>query len=302
MTQSRSHFRDANITLDRLRTRGNTPSWCVTCNSAWPLWYRGQPDNPVRVALVTSDTELRQTTTQELAHDLRTRLVSWAWDLREAKRLVNTGSADVFLVDLCLDDGSGLELLGHMKASAKSAKVIVISPTDDDPQALRAFELGASGWLVRGAWFCSFAQAVLQVANGGAAMTPGLVRQLLGRLERAGGHPASGGGYSVEYLTERETQVLSLVAHGLHSRQIGEELGISPDTVNAHIKSMSRKLDVHSRAQAVSVASEMGLLDAPRIAPEITTKATAAAAPSVAARRAEPIRATAASPRSIPRG
>jgi len=130
--------------------------------------------------------------------------------------------------------------------------------------ALRAFELGATGYLIKNSWFGNFPQAVLQVVNGGASITPNLARRLLKRLDagaaRGAPPPGLNKGAGGEKLSEREREILRLVASGYTSCEIGKRLGISDQTVNTHIKNMYRKLQVRTRAQAVSLASQWGLL------------------------------------------
>ncbi|MDB5928993.1 MAG: two component transcriptional regulator, LuxR family, partial [Polaromonas sp.] len=170
---------------------------------------------------------------------------------------------DVLLVDLNLGDGTGFALIEHMKMARPTAEAVVISAMDDEQHALHAFGLGATGYLVKNCWFGSFAQAVLQVINGGASITPGLARRLLSKFEpMAGNVPTvlSVSGKRPEQLTAREKQVLQLVASGHTSNDIGVRLSISEQTVNSHMKNIYRKLDVRTRAQAVSFAANQGLL------------------------------------------
>ena len=171
----------------------------------------------------------------------------------------------VLLVDLNLGDGTGFQLIEYMKSMRPVAEAVVVSAMEDEEHAIHAFELGATGYLIKNSWFGSFPQAVLQVVNGGASITPNLARRLMKRLDgspRAAGVPAhaSRGAASGEKLSDREREILRLVATGHTSCEIGKRLGISDQTVNTHIKNMYRKLQVRTRAQAVNLASMRGLL------------------------------------------
>ena len=168
---------------------------------------------------------------------------------------------DVLMVDIRLGDGSGFELIEEAKKHRSAAEIIVISALEDEPQVLHAFELGASGYLVKNAWFQSYAQAVLQVVNGGAAITPRLARRLLVHLDhkRSNVNPVRPPD-SKATLSVREREVLRLVATGYVTEEIALQLTISAQTVNAHVKNIYRKLHAHTRAQAVSFASHRGLL------------------------------------------
>jgi DNA-binding NarL/FixJ family response regulator len=110
-----------------------------------------------------------------------------------------------------------------------------------------------------GSWFGSFPEAVLQVVNGGASLTPNLARRLLRKFEPAQAAPITNN-EARELLSAREKEVLKLVAAGLGSTAIGTRLAISNQTVHTHIKNMYRKLNVRTRAQAVSLATKRQLL------------------------------------------
>lgn len=231
----------------------------------WPPFLRGQPERPARVLLADDDPHMCRVIAQELLADARIHLVAQAHSLREGRRLLGQHDIDVMLVDLNLGDGTGFELIEHMKNVHPVAEAVVVSAMEDEEHAIRAFELGASGYLVKGSWFGNFAQAVLQVINGGATITPNLARRLLrrlgGRADGLAGTPAAGrhAGHG-EQLSEREREILRLVASGFTSGEIAKRLSISAQTVNTHIKNVYRKLQVRTRAQAVTLASQHGLL------------------------------------------
>ncbi|MDO9166035.1 MAG: response regulator transcription factor, partial [Rhodoferax sp.] len=135
---------------------------------------------------------------------------------------------------------------------------VVISAIEDEPQVLHAFELGATGYLLKNAWFGNFPQAVLQVVNGGASITPSLARRLLHRLDQR--DAGQTGHVNRTKLSSRERDVLKMVASGYTSAEIGGRLGISVRTVNAHVRNIYSKLQVKTRAQAVSYATDRGLI------------------------------------------
>lgn len=232
--------------------------------STWPPFLIGQPEQPVRVLLVDDDPHMRQVMAQELLADARIDLLGQASSVREARRLIAQHVFDVLLVDLNLGDGTGFELIELMKSTRPMAEAVVISAMEDEDYAVHAFELGATGYLIKNSWFDSFPQAVLQVVNGGASITPKLARRLLRRLEgqplRASAARAAHVGAGGEKLSDREREILRQVSGGYTSCEIGKRLGISDQTVNAHIKNIYRKLHVRTRAQAVNLASQWGLL------------------------------------------
>ncbi len=228
--------------------------------SMWPEFLTGQADQPVRVLLIDDDPQMSRVIAHELLGDLRINLLGQGSSVREGRRLISQNEFDVMLVDLNLGDGTGFDLIEYMKTVRPLAEAVVISAMEDEQHALHAFELGATGYLVKNSWFGNFPQAVLQVVNGGASITPNLARRLLNKFEhpQANGH-APPESRSKDKLSEREKEVLKLVASGYTSTEIGVRLTISGQTVNTHIKNIYRKLNVRTRAQAVSFAANRGL-------------------------------------------
>ena len=230
--------------------------------SIWPDFLAGQMDKPVRVLLVDDDAHIRRVIAQELMADERTLLVGQASSVREGRKAIKQHEFDVLLVDLNLGDGEGFALIDCMKTTRPSAEAIIISIMECDDQVLHAFELGATGYLVKNSWFGNYPQAVLQVANGGASITPNLARRLLQRFDAGNPAPAHAPRrveVETERLSQREKEVLRMVASGYTSTEIGSRLLISGLTVNTHIKNIYRKLQVRTRAQAVRFASLRGL-------------------------------------------
>jgi DNA-binding NarL/FixJ family response regulator len=227
--------------------------------STWPSFLVGQLDKPVRVLLVDDDAHMRRVIAHELLADLRIDLVGQGASLKDGRRLIRQHDFDVLLVDLNLGDGTGFELIEHLKNVRPMAEAVVISAMEDEQHALKAFELGATGYLVKNSWFGNFPQAVLQVVNGGASITPNLARRLLHKFELPQTASLQHNDV-IEQLSARENEVLKLIAAGFTSTEIGARLGISTETVNTHIKNMYRKLNVHTRAQAVNLATKRQLL------------------------------------------
>jgi DNA-binding NarL/FixJ family response regulator len=166
----------------------------------------------------------------------------------------------VLLVDLNLGDGDAFDLLGLLKSARPSAQAVVISVMENDEQVMRAFELGAAGYVAKNSWFRNYSMAVLQVANGGASITPNLARRLLQRFDRIhGAETKRRQPDEAERLSEREKEILRMVASGYTSAEVGSRLLISGMTVNTHLRNIYRKLQVRTRAQAVRFASLRGL-------------------------------------------
>lgn len=242
---------------------GNLPQG----NQQWPSFVAREPGRPVRVVLIDDDPQIGQQVALELEADRRISLVGHADGAKAGRRLVSDREFDVMLVDLNLGDGSGFDLIEHMKSVRDHAEAIVMSVMDDEQRALRAFELGATGYLVKNSWFGQFPQAVLQVWAGGASITPSLARRLLQHLPARQPTPSQPASRATRYvaddeasLTPREVQVLKLVSLGYTSQEIGQRLTLSTQTVNTHVRNIYRKLQVGSRAQAVSQATRRRLI------------------------------------------
>lgn len=236
--------------------------------SLWPDFLLGQAGQPLRVILVDNDARMRSVIGQELSQDSRVSLVSTASNLRDGKLIMSRFEFDVLLLDLSLGDGVGFDLIKHMKLQRPSAEAIVMSVMDDEERAITAFELGATGYLVKNSWFGNFSQAVLQVANGGAYISPNLARRLLHKLTtvhhaqfHAMDAPRPAGMQTGGLLSLREKEILELVASGCTSLEIASRISISRQTVTTHMKNIYRKLQVHSRAQAVMRARNQGMLN-----------------------------------------
>lgn len=231
----------------------------------WPASMVGQPGAPVRVHVIDGDAHLRGVITQELMSDSRTVVAGQTGSLRDAARLIRCTRFDVLLVAVSATDEAAFELITLARSVQPAAEVVALASHEAEEVALRAFQLGAAGFLVKNSLFVSFVQAVLQVANGGAAISPALSRRLLLRdrapaAQRPGS--ACGGPDRIVRvkLSSREQEVLRMIASGLTSNQIGERLAIRCTTVNSHVKNLYHKLHVRSRAQAVACANAWGLL------------------------------------------
>lgn len=229
----------------------------------WPAFLVGQRGSPVRTALVDADLHFLNVLQRELSQDERIQIVGQAQGVKDGKRLCRSLEFDVLLLDVNLAGGSGFQLLSYMQLHRPTSQSIVITAMDEDENVIKALELGASGYLVKHSWFGNAAQAILQVANGGAAIAPHVVKRLIHNFDaqisalrgHLGGRPKIS-----ERLSEREKDILRMVASGYTSAEIGKRLEISGLTVNTHVRNIHRKFQVRSRAQAVNHASIFGML------------------------------------------
>lgn len=210
----------------------------------------------IRVALVEDDEVLKELLVEQLKVGDEFELIGVTATLKDALTLVSRGP-EVFLVDLGLPDGSGFELIRHIRAHAPDCKAVVISVFGDVRHVVQAIELGADGYLLKGSGLEQTASAIRTVMAGGAPLSPSVASHILGRL-RAPGHAAPS--KSAVSFTAREIAILESLAKGLTFKEVAAIHEISHHTVGDHVKAIYRKLSVNSRGEAVYEAAQSGLI------------------------------------------
>ncbi|MEU4577994.1 response regulator transcription factor [Nonomuraea sp. NPDC023979] len=175
---------------------------------------------------------------------------------RQALRVAGAIRPDVVILDLQLPDLPGVEVARGLAATEQPPRVLVLSASGEHEDVLEAVKAGASGYLVKSASREEFLDAVRRTAEGEPVFTPGLAGLVLGEYRRlATQRPATDG----PSLTDRETEVLRLVAKGLSYKQIAERLVLSHRTVQNHVQNTLNKLQLHNRVELVRYAIERGL-------------------------------------------
>lgn len=162
------------------------------------------------------------------------------------------------LIDLMLPDGSGLALIEQIRADNPSLGILVISAWSTEESILSALRAGATGYVLKERDDIEVSMSIRSVLRGGAPIDPFIARRILELLPIPARPPAMARG---EALSEREEQILRLVADGLTNREIAEQLFLSRYTVESHIKRIYRKLAVSSRTMAVRTARERGVIE-----------------------------------------
>lgn len=180
-----------------------------------------------------------------------------AADAEAAVRIAGTVRPDVVLMDLNLGETSGVDATREIVAALPLTKVLVLSASGEHHDVLEAVKAGASGYLLKSASARELVDAVERTAAGNPVFTAGLAGLVLGEYRRMADTPDSGP--PPPRLTERETDVLRLVAKGLTARQIAERLVLSHRTVENHVQSTLRKLQLHNRVELARYAIEHGL-------------------------------------------
>jgi len=222
----------------------------------------------MNVLLVEDDAAFRAGFAASISREPDFGLLGACSTLAEARAAIVQALPDVLLVDLGLPDGDGVELIREVYERSPRVNIMVVTIFGDEHHVFRALEAGASGYLLKDAAPEEIASSIRQLADGGSPISPVIARKLLSRVIRKpeAVRPArSARGVQAAKpdrgpFSEREYEILTIVARGFSSEEIARMLSISPHTVISHVKSIYQKLAVHSRAEAVFEARQMGIL------------------------------------------
>lgn len=204
--------------------------------------------NQIRVVLAEDHRLLREGVRALLAADPDIEVVAEASTGREAVEAAVRLEVDLMLMDVRMPDMDGIEATACLREQRPQTSVIMLSLFDEPALVERALGAGARGYVLKGAGVDCLQDAIDVVRRGGVYLSPGLPRQaLIGRRQRAS-----------SVLTERELEVLALIAKGYTNREIARELGLSPKTVDNHRTHIMEKLDIHNTAGLVRYALAKG--------------------------------------------
>jgi DNA-binding NarL/FixJ family response regulator len=206
----------------------------------------------IRVLVVDDHPIVRQGLVGVLSDEADLEVVGEAGSGREAIALVARLRPDVVLLDLEMPDLDGVAAIPQVKSAHSGAEVLVFTAYDTDERVLGAIRAGARGYLLKGASADEIARGIRGVAAGGSYLEPRVAAKLVAEVN-APRRNAVG-------LSQREREVLRLVADGLPTKQIAGTLSISERTVKFHVNSIFHKLGAENRAQAVALAAQRGLL------------------------------------------
>ncbi|MEU6350578.1 response regulator transcription factor [Streptomyces sp. NPDC047072] len=214
----------------------------------------------IRVLLADDQTLVRAAFAMlvESAQDMV--VVGEAGSGREAVGAAREVRPDLVVMDIRMPDLDGIEATRLIAGDAALAgvRVLVLTTYDTDENIVEALRAGASGFLVKDTRPAELLDAIRTVAAGEALLSPGPTARLIERFLRSPSVPVSAVG--PECLSEREREVLTLVARGLNNTEVGEALGLSPLTAKTHVSRIMGKLGARDRAQLVIVAYESGMV------------------------------------------
>ncbi|MEH0935591.1 response regulator transcription factor [Micromonospora psammae] len=187
-------------------------------------------------------------------------VVATSGEGRQAVRVAAAVRPDVVVLDLQLPDISGVAVVQGLRAVLPQVRVLMLSASGEQQDVLDAVKAGATGYLLKSAAPAEFLDAVRRTAAGEPVFTPGLAGLVLGEYRRLAAAPrASVRDDAAPRLTDRETEVLRLVAKGMSYKQIAERLGLSHRTVQNHVQNTLGKLQLHNRVELTRYAIERGL-------------------------------------------
>jgi two-component system NarL family response regulator len=188
-------------------------------------------------------------------------VVGEAGDGAEGVRLAESVAPDVVLLDVRMPKLSGIEACQAIKQSVPSAKIIMLTVSDEEADLYESVKNGAAGYLLKDSSIEEVAQAIRVVNEGQSLISPSMAVKLIDEFKQMS-KPEREQGPALR-LTERELEVLRLVAKGLNNREVAKELFISENTVKNHVRNILEKLQLHSRMEAVMYAMREKLLDLP---------------------------------------
>src|SRR5580700_8581986 len=219
--------------------------------------------DPIRALIVDDHALFRRGLEMVLAAEDDIELVGEASDGTEAVEKAGESLPDVVLMDIRMPRSSGIEACRAMKEVAPSSKIVMLTISDEEEDLFEAIRAGASGYLLKDIPLDEVADVVRQVHGGQSLINPSMAAKLLTEFaalnkrdqeERAEQVPPP-------KLTDREMQVLKLVAKGMNNRDIAKELFISENTVKNHVRNILEKLQIHSRMEAVMIAVREKLIE-----------------------------------------
>lgn len=187
----------------------------------------------------------------------------FAKNLKEAFLHIEQQHISLALVDLGLPDGNGIELIEKLRAQDSSALILVISAWSTQESLFSAIKAGATGYVLKERDDAEVLLSIRSILRGGAPIDPFIAQEILKQISASVITAAKDGkslDSEVAILTNRETEILDLVAQGMSNKEIAEQLFVSKYTVESHIKHIYRKLSVTKRTKAVSTARSLGIL------------------------------------------
>jgi DNA-binding NarL/FixJ family response regulator len=215
---------------------------------------------PISAVIVEDDAVFRGLLASAVAAAADLLLLGTADDLASGRRLLEQHAPDVLLVDLGLPDGSGIDLIRHAASRLPACDVMVITAFGDERHVIEAIEAGATGYLHKDAADADLVAQIRALHAGGSPISPVIARRLLSRWANPAAPVAALPDDPAGGLSAQERKVLSMSAKGYTYEETAALLGVSRQTVQTYVKRIYRKLQVHTKTEAVFEARRIGWL------------------------------------------
>ena len=226
-----------------------------------PMDASTRAQDPLRVLIVDDHALFRRGLRMVLEQESDVEVVGEAADGEEAVDVAQELMPDVILMDVRMPKRSGIEATEEIKDLIPHARILMLTISEDESDLFDAIKAGASGYLLKEISIEEVADAVRAVAAGQSRLSPSMASKLLTEFAAMSRRSEEPEQLPAPRLTDREMQVLRLVAQGLANREIAKQLFISENTVKNHIRNILEKLHLHSRMEAVVYAVREKLLD-----------------------------------------
>jgi DNA-binding NarL/FixJ family response regulator len=218
-------------------------------------------EEAIRVLIVDDHALFRRGLEMVLRQEVDITVVGEASGGTEAVEAAVDSTPDIVLMDVRMPRGSGIDACTAIKSAVPSAKIIMLTISDEEADLYEAIKAGAMGYLLKEISIEEVASAIRAVSGGQSLISPSMASKLLNEFALMIKKTDNGQQVPAPRLTAREMEVLRLVARGLNNRDIAKELFISENTVKNHIRNILEKLQLHSRMEAVVYAVREKLLE-----------------------------------------
>ncbi len=239
------------------------------------------PPSPIRVFVVEDQTRILKNQLKLLEASQELQIIGTALSGESALEEVPRAMPDVILLDLGLPRMSGIDVTREVKARWPGIEILIFTIFDEEDKVLEAVKAGASGYLLKGATADKIVEAIKEVKAGGTVIQPNLARRLLRHFrvgpapgESSGGNGRDGAGSGgdpggaaqpgaepqLRPLSERETEILQLIAKGVSNSEAARLLNLSKATIRTHLEHIYQKLEVTNRVEAVTEGIRKGLI------------------------------------------
>ncbi|HVM40254.1 MAG TPA: response regulator transcription factor [Acidimicrobiia bacterium] len=232
-----------------------------------PTPARSGVESEIRVLVADDHALFRRGLNMILESEGGIQVIAEAEDGQEAVNKALDLAPDVVLMDVRMPRLSGIEAASRIREGVPSCKILMLTVSDEEEDLYEAVKAGANGYLLKEISIEEVADAIRAVTQGQSLISPSMASKLLEEFNTLSKQADDRSSPHAPRLTDRELEVLQLVAQGLSNKRIAEKLYISENTVKNHVRNMLEKLHVHSRMEAVLYAMRENLIDDPQAGP-----------------------------------